>query len=110
MYKRFAAEIGKQEYMRMGMKTAETLYFGKRPNCVRIYNKITEFQHQYRQLQRRSSDAAEIPPFEEIYGYPERGVTLTRVERQIGSRMPKTVQTFGDFRSLPDFNPFVHLR
>jgi hypothetical protein len=28
MFKRFAAEIGKQEYTRMGMRAAETLYFG----------------------------------------------------------------------------------
>ena len=60
----------------------ETVYFGKRPNCYRIYDKIAEFRYQFARL--KPDEGLEKPPFEELYGYPETGVILTRVERQIG--------------------------
>jgi hypothetical protein len=115
-WKRFAADLGKIgegpqiEYCRMGKQKVETLYFGKRPNCFRIYDKIAEFKHQYAQLTRRASDAAELPSFDDVYGYPESGVTLTRVERQIGgSRVPTEIDTFGKLKRAPEFNPFDKL-
>lgn len=115
-WKRFAADLGKigedpeMEYCRMGKQTVETLYFGKRPNCFRIYDKIAEFKHQYAQLTRRASDAAELPSFADAYGYPASGITLTRVERQIGgSRVPTEIDTFGKLKRAPEFNPFDKL-
>ena len=109
-WKQWGAELGKLEYATMGRRKVETLYFGKRPNCVRTYDKISEFRHQYQKMLRRASDAAEIPSFEEKFHYPETGFVLTRVERQIaGGRLPLRFDTIGKLRRLPEFNPFEHL-
>jgi hypothetical protein len=115
-YKRFACDIGQVDaetlqYARMGQQEVQTLYFGKKPNCFRVYDKIAEYHHQYARLARGSSDAAELPTFEEVYGYPERGLILTRVERQMGGgRIPKQVDTFGKLKAAELFNPFDKLR
>jgi hypothetical protein len=94
----------------MGRKVVQTFYLGKRPNCFRIYDKLAEYHHQYAQLTRRASDAAELPSFEQAYGYPESGVTLTRVERQIGGgRIPAQIDTFGKLKTSLQFNPFARL-
>jgi hypothetical protein len=114
-WKRFAADLGKMEnpqleYCRIGKQKVETLYFGKRPNCFRIYDKIAEFEHQYAQLTRRAPDAAELPGFEEVYAAPRNGLTLTRVERQMGgSRVPTEINTFGKLKRSAEFNPFDKL-
>jgi hypothetical protein len=109
-WKRFVCDIGETEYARMGRQRIETLYLGKRPNCFRIYDKIAEYKHQYARLTRRASDAAELPTFESAYGYPETGITLTRVERQIGaSRVPAQIDTFGKLKRSASFNPFDRL-
>jgi hypothetical protein len=109
-YKRWTADVGKIEFAQMGKGQIETLYFGKRPNCFRIYDKIAELRHQYAQLRRRESDAAETPSFLEEFGYPETGFVLTRVERQIGgSRFPALLDQFSSLRRLPAFNPFANL-
>lgn len=105
-HKRWAADIG--TYSRMGMNAVETLYFGKRPNLYRIYDKIAEFRNQYARL--KPDGDLQKPSFEELYDYPETGVILTRVERQIGGgRLPPTIGTVGKLRSLPDFCPFDKL-
>ena len=109
-WKQWTAEIGKIEYAEMGRRKVETLYYGKRPNCIRIYDKISELRHQYDQMVRKSSDAAEIPTFEEKFRYPATGFVLTRVERQIaGGRIPKRVDRISKLRALPDFNPFENI-
>jgi hypothetical protein len=109
-WKQWVAEIGKIEYAQMGRRKVETVYFGKRPNCYRIYDKISELHHQYDQMLRKASDAAEVPTFEEKYGYPETGFVLTRVERQIAAgRVPKAIGKIGRLRQLPEFNPFDRL-
>ncbi len=114
-YKQWVCDIGQvdseiREYARMGRQQVQTFYLGKRPNCFRIYDKIAEYHHQYTQLTRRASDAAELPSFEEAYGYPERGVTLTRVERQMGGgRVPAHIDTFGKLKASAAFNPFERL-
>ncbi|HEY7336486.1 MAG TPA: hypothetical protein VH639_16455 [Bryobacteraceae bacterium] len=107
-WKRWVADFSDVEYTRMGKGEIQTVYFGKRPNCYRIYDKIAEWRSQYIRLKRRAD--AGYPSFEDVFGYPEMGQTLTRVERQIGgSRVPEQVDTFGKLRYLPDFNPFVRL-
>jgi hypothetical protein len=114
-WKRFVCDIGKtesfeNEYTRMGGQQVETFYLGKRPNCFRIYDKIAEYKHQYAHLTWRALDAAELPAFEAVYGYPETGLTLTRVERQIGgSRVPTQIDTFGKLKRSAEFNPFDKL-
>lgn len=117
-FKRWTADLGKfdeeVQFARMGRTGIETFYLGKRPNLFRIYNKIEELRNQYAQLKRRakrdSGDAAQIEPFETIFGYPEKGFVLTRVERQIsGSRMPGPLATFQNLRGAAQFNPFENL-
>ena len=113
--KQWVCDIGQAacedlDYSRMGRRQVQTYYLGKRPNCFRIYDKVAEYHHQYAQLTRRASDAAELPTFEQTYGYPENGATLTRVERQMGGgRVPGQIDTFGKLRALPEFNPFEKL-
>jgi len=59
---------------------------------------------------RRSSDAAELPTFEEKFGYPGEGFVLTRVERQIAAgRIPSALKHVGALKALADFNPFDRL-
>jgi len=123
-WKQFANEMGKLIleppgasasllYSQMGKREIQTLYFGKRPNCYRIYDKVAEWRVEYQRLRGRDSAALArrmmiagagpediewrfkseglnpdaddyIWPFEEMYGVPESGYTLTRCERQIG--------------------------
>jgi hypothetical protein len=107
-WKRFVADIGEVEYARMGKLAVETLYLGKRPNCYRIYNKIAELHYQHARL--KVPDGQPKPSFEALYGLPETGLILTRVERQIGGgRLPAEIGTVGQLRRLPDFNPFDKL-
>jgi hypothetical protein len=106
--KRWVADLGKTEYARMGKRGIETLYFGKRPNGYRIYDKIAEWRSQHARL-KRGADAG-YGTFEDVFGYPETGKILTRVERQMGGgRVPVRVAYFGMLRRLPDFNPFDQL-
>jgi hypothetical protein len=37
------------ERSEMGKRDIQTVYYGRRPNCIRVYNKIAEWQHQYHQ-------------------------------------------------------------
>jgi hypothetical protein len=114
-WKQWVCDIGQvgcetSEYARMGRREVQTLYLGKRPNVFRIYDKLAEYHHQYARLTRRASDAAELPSFEEAYGHPESGVTLTRVERQMGGgRVPAEIDTFGKLKASAAFNPFDKL-
>jgi hypothetical protein len=105
-WKRSASEIGR--YTLVGKLGIETFTLGRRPNVYRVYNKITELRHQYSLLKRRNKGS--IASFEELYGYPEEGLILTRVERQIaGGRVPAEIATVGKLVKLPDFDPFSRL-
>ena len=87
-------------------RQTETLLYGARPNVVRIYDKISEYRHQYRTLKRQGSCYA---PFQDFFGVSEDGI-LTRVERQIGGAQAKRViGTVKNLRHLPEFNPFKSL-
>jgi hypothetical protein len=109
-WKQWIGEFGTTEYAKMGRRKVQTLYFGKRPNFFRIYDKISELRHQYDLFVKRSSDAAVIPTFEEKFKYPENGYILTRVERQMGGcRIPPQVATIGKLRHLPVYNPYSQL-
>jgi hypothetical protein len=117
-FKRWTADIGKYDsevqFATMGKRGVETVYFGRRPNVFRIYNKIAEFRAQYSQqmalLRRDGVNETDLPGFPETYGYPETGLVLTRVERQIGAgRTLQQIGKFGNLRDLPFFNPFEAL-
>jgi hypothetical protein len=108
-YKRFAGEIGKLQYERLGSGRIETLIVGKRPNVFRFYDKVAESQMQFRKMRRKASPDSEPLDFEAEFGFSEV-TTLTRVERQYGGqRIPPLVDTFGKLANAPDLNPFEPL-
>jgi hypothetical protein len=114
-FKRWLCEHGRLEleYSEMGMRRIQTLYFGKRPAVIRIYNKIDEWRGAYERrykvhLQKVPSEIAdgltglsayrlagvspdaETPTFEDFTREQTRGRAayresdvLSRVERQI---------------------------
>jgi hypothetical protein len=60
-YKQFLCAHGKMaeaEHSEMGMKIYQTLYFGKRPSCVRIYDKVAERVSHFELWKRRENSAA----------------------------------------------------
>ena len=95
----------------MGRGEVQTLYLGRRPNLFRIYNKITELKKQYASLLRKIVDPADLPSFEQLYGYPEEGLVVTRVERQYGgNRIPEDAATVRDlWRNASKIDPFAPL-
>lgn len=109
-YKRSACDIGDTQQMRLGGASIETLYLGKKPNCIRIYNKPAQCLAEYRQLKRKLGNSGCALPFERIYGFAA-DCELTRVERQIaGARVPPELATVADVqRNAAEFNPFAHL-
>ncbi len=110
-FKRFHNAItGGLEYQQMGQRGVQTIYFGKRPNCYRIYDKVAEHRHQYQRLKRTIAKGVELQSFESLYGIAPNYV-LTRVERQIGGgRLPEQIRTIGQLRRHgTDFNPFSNL-
>jgi hypothetical protein len=115
-YKRWTAGIGMLapgvEYSEMGSKGVQTFYLGKRPNVVRIYNKVAERQYQYRRLKAKAKREAEplSQTFEQMFGHPEDGFILTRVERQMAAgRVPEQLSTFRKLRNAAEFDPFESL-
>lgn len=101
-HKRFRAAVtGQPFYSEMGKGSIQTLYFGKRPNLIRIYDKQAEYQDQYRTLIRKlGKDVAS-----------NRDSVLTRVERQMGGRIPPEVATLRQvIGSGFTFKPFSRLK
>lgn len=117
-YKQFAQQVSKEKLEiqsdTMGKREIQTLYFGKRPNCIRVYNKIAEFEHEYSGFLRKIQNSADngpclraIPTFEEIY-QRQRTDVLTRVERQMaGGRIPHKLTIVATLkRHGAEYNPF----
>lgn len=108
-YKQFQCEIG-LEYAAMGKREIQTLYYGRRPNCYRVYDKIAERRGEYARLIRNVSTDAEIPSFDEVYGCPDSSI-VTRVERQIGAgRVPPMLASVRALPSASEFNPFERIQ
>jgi hypothetical protein len=106
-YKRIAHEIGVQKWQRIGKAGIQTLSAGKRPNMVRFYDKVAEYEDQLRRLQRKRSRDAEGLTLEGEFGVSEDAV-ITRVERQFGGhRIPVLIDCIGRLSRLPEFNPFT---
>lgn len=111
-YKRVTADVeDASRFVRMGKGEVETLYLGRKPNQFRIYNKIAEVKKKYAAYLRRVECAAAIPTCEELFGYPEEGPVVTRVERQYGGgRIPEELGLLAVLRNRIHFlNPFVPL-
>jgi hypothetical protein len=111
-HKRFRAAVtGQPFYSEMGKGSIQTLYFGKRPNLIRIYDKRAEYQDQYRTLVRKLGKDAEPPSFESVFGPTGRNLVLTRVERQIGGRIPSEIATLQQVIEPGfAFKPFAKLK
>jgi len=86
----------------------ETLYFGQRPNLFRVYDRIGCLRDQYRRLKSRRDLNEKVPTFEELYGYPEEGVIITRTERQYGGgKIPAQIRTIHKLQeNATRLNPF----
>lgn len=109
-FKRSATDIGDTQRMRIGAAELETIYVGRKPNCVRIYNKPIECAKKYRDWKRRFRNNACLLPFDRIFGFSEDAV-LTRVERQIGARIPPQLATMADVKhNAAGFNPFENVQ
>jgi hypothetical protein len=137
-FKQFASSIDKAEkqeveFIGMGSAVSQSLYAGRRPNCVRIYNKFAELRRQWLKLQRACEQynrglqdfeitederqkATRIPPTFSEFCLKEGsthkpGAILTRVERQMGGdRFPPNLRIFGDLRRAHEFDPFESLQ
>jgi hypothetical protein len=109
-YKRMSHQIGPLKYEIIGKAGMETISAGKRPNILRIYDKVAESKMQFRRMVKRASLDADALDFEVEFGFsPE--ATLTRVERQFGGgRIPEPISTFGKLCHAPSFNPFDVLK
>ena len=137
--KRYSSRIEKSHeqelcFVVMSTATAETIYAGKRPVLIRIYNKLGEWRVKFRKLecdyerfnsrmrgmeltQEQEEYGVRIPPtwkqFCAWQGYEYReGATLTRIESQIGGtkRLPEGLKTFGDLRNASEILPFKGIR
>jgi hypothetical protein len=135
--KQFSSRIEKSfeqevQIVAMGRATAQTLYAGKRPHLIRIYDKLAEWRMHWLRIAsefNRHNAVMEdfemteeqryfgrlIPPTFEEYcrarGYEFKpGNVLTRIERQIGGRIPPEFATLGDLRHAHETIPFDGLR
>lgn len=107
--KRTADAIGELDYETIGGRRLEYFRYGKSPNCIRVYDKPAECKARLRQILGRTSSDAELPTFEDLFGFPEN-VTLTRVERQAGSgRLPTDLSKFRHLRQADVIDPFANV-
>ena len=134
--KQFSSRIAKSfekelQFVAMGSAMAQTIYAGKRPNLIRIYDKLAEWRRQLRNIERsyrRFNTCMEgmdltdeqkyygrliAPTFQEFCraeGYEfNPGKILARVERQIGGKIPPEFATVGDLRYVHETKPFAGL-
>lgn len=108
-HKRIAHEIGRLKFQRIGKAGIQTLSAGKRPNMLRIYDKVAEYKVQFKKLVRKRSRDADELTLEKEFGVSENSV-ITRIERQFGGgRIPLSIDCFGQLSRLPDFNPFTNI-
>jgi hypothetical protein len=134
-FKRFASRIDKAtvsdevEFVDMGTAISQTLYAGKRPNLIRIYDKREEWRKQWREearnierfnrgLKRFDFSPEEIEKHTQVVpGFDEfclknnaavpPGQVLTRIERQVGgNRIPGEIDTVFKLSNLQNFAPF----
>jgi len=110
--KRFRSAVtGDRFYAEMGTGGIQTLYFGKRPNVIRIYDKRAEYMAQYRNAIRKLGKGFESPSFESVMGFSYPDSNLTRVERQFGARIPSELATLGNVCAEGfECKPFANLK
>lgn len=119
-YYNWLAAIGDhepEEISTMGRRGLQTVYWGRRPNCFRAYDKVEEWYAQYRRMLRGVSSDCEPPTFEQWLvdeGLPvvsRDGARLTRVERQMAAgKVPPQLSTPARLRANGvEFDPFDRL-
>jgi hypothetical protein len=111
-YKRVTADIeDASRFVRMGKGAVETIYLGRKPNQFRLYDKIAEVRKKYAAHVRRVGSDVAVPSCEELFGYAEEGLIVTRVERQYGGgRIPQELALLSVLRNRIHFhNPFKPL-
>jgi hypothetical protein len=87
----------------------ETLYFGARPNVIRIYDKLAQLRVQTRRTKMRWQQVGASPHAGNESC--EQSRPLTRVEHQYGGgRIPQELETLGNLRDKAlNINPFEPL-
>jgi hypothetical protein len=110
-HKRFRSAVtGERFYCEMGKGEIQTLYFGKRPNLIRIYDKKAEYGQQYKKMVRDLGPEF-ASTFETVFPDAAKHSVLTRVERQLGGRIPLEVSTLGQIlKSGHEYQPFAKLK
>jgi len=84
-YKQFLcahAKLVEAEFSEMGKKVYQTLYFGKRPSCIRIYDKTAERTAHYELWKKREIRAA------------KKAWLQTIAHQQVGEREPLLLPEF----------------
>ena len=108
-YKRIAYEMGNLKYQRIGKAGIQTISAGRRPNIVRIYDKIAEYKEQFNKLNRKPRPGSEGLTLKSEFGVSD-SATITRIERQFGGgRLPDGIGCFGKLPLLPDYDPFTNI-
>lgn len=108
-HKRTADTRGQLDYEIVGGRNLEYFRYGKSPNCVRVYDKPAECKARMRGLLKHANPDAELPTYEELFGFPESTI-MARVERQAGGgKIPEQLSTFGQLSKAAEFNPFTNL-
>lgn len=107
-FKQVLAQLGNSEILRMGRAAIETLYYGKRPNMLRAYDKMAERRETLARASRRCLPHEKKKTFEEMFGFADEGQIITRIERQIGNgHVPEEIETIEKCRmNISRFNPF----
>jgi hypothetical protein len=90
----------------------ETLYFGKRPNLIRIYDKRAQLHHEAKTQATRIQQPGFRASFDQTSSSrADVALALTRIERQIGKGLPKEIETLGNLLSPSlTFDPFDCLK
>lgn len=93
---------------------AQTLYYGRKPRQVRIYDKTRHraevILREVHRKQRRAGE--ELCSFEQYFGY-DQSETITRVERQMGARESSEawgISKVGEIHKLEKCDPFARLK
>lgn len=108
-FKRSSDQRGELDYEVVGGRRLEYFRYGKAPNCHRVYDKPAECLARLPAILKRVSPDAELPTYDEVFGFPKETV-LTRVERQAGGgRIPPEVATFRQLYRADEFNPFTNV-
>jgi hypothetical protein len=100
---------GEFDYEIVGGKRLEYFRYGKSPSCIRVYDKPAECKARMPEILKHVSPDAEMPTYEDLFGFPENTI-MARIERQAGGgRIPPVLATFRQLSNAAEFNPFSNV-